>query len=63
MASDFSIAFSHVGIFVNDIERMIDFYTRFMRFVLTDRAAADTPTRKGGAQASLCGLPLIPRSS
>ena len=46
MASEFSIAFSHVGIFVNDIERMIDFYTRFMRFVLTDRGVS----QNGGAQ-------------
>jgi len=46
MASEFSIAFSHVGIHVTDIERMIDFYTRFMRFVLTDRGVS----QNGGAQ-------------
>jgi len=46
MTSEFSIAFSHVGIYVNDLERMIDFYTRFMRFVLTDRGVS----QNGGAQ-------------
>jgi len=33
----FSLAFSHVGIHVTDIERMTDFYTRVMRFVVSDR--------------------------
>lgn len=45
MASEFSVAFSHVGIYVTDIERMIDFYTRFLRFVLTDRGVS----QNGGA--------------
>jgi catechol-2,3-dioxygenase len=33
----FSLAFSHVGIHVTDIERMVDFYTRVLRFVVSDR--------------------------
>jgi catechol 2,3-dioxygenase-like lactoylglutathione lyase family enzyme len=37
MAQGFSLAFSHVGIFVTDMERMVEFYTRFLRFVVTDR--------------------------
>jgi catechol 2,3-dioxygenase-like lactoylglutathione lyase family enzyme len=46
MASEFSIAFSHVGIYVTDMDRMIDFYTRFLHFVLTDRGV----NQKGGAE-------------
>jgi catechol 2,3-dioxygenase-like lactoylglutathione lyase family enzyme len=37
MASHFSITLSHFGIFVTDIEKMVDFYTRFVGFVVTDR--------------------------
>lgn len=33
----FSLAFSHVGIQVTDIDKMADFYTRVMRFVISDR--------------------------
>ena len=39
----FSLTLSHVGIFVTDIARMVDFYTRFMGFVVSDRAP-----REGG---------------
>lgn len=31
------VSFSHCGIFVIDIDRMVEFYTRFLGFVLTDR--------------------------
>jgi catechol 2,3-dioxygenase-like lactoylglutathione lyase family enzyme len=33
----FSLAISHVGIFVTDITRMVDFYTRYLGFVVSDR--------------------------
>ena len=33
----FSLTLSHVGIFVTDIKRMADFYTRFLGFVVSDR--------------------------
>jgi catechol 2,3-dioxygenase-like lactoylglutathione lyase family enzyme len=33
----FTLTLSHVGIFVTDIERMVDFYTRFLGFVVSDR--------------------------
>ena len=33
----FSLTLSHVGIFVTDIQRMVDFYTRFLGFVVSDR--------------------------
>ena len=36
----FSLAFSHVGIHVTDIERMTDFYTRVLRFVVSDRGTS-----------------------
>jgi len=37
MSATPSIAFSHVGIFVSDMAKMADFYTRFLGFTLTDR--------------------------
>jgi catechol-2,3-dioxygenase len=40
----FSLAFSHVGIHVTDIERMAAFYTRVLRFVVSDRGT----TSQGG---------------
>ncbi len=40
----FSLAFSHVGIHVTDIERMTDFYTRVLRFIVSDRGK----TSQGG---------------
>ncbi len=38
----FSLAFSHVGIHVTDIERMTEFYTRVLRFVVSDRGETST---------------------
>ena len=35
----FSLTLSHVGIFVTDIESMVDFYTRFLSFAVSDREA------------------------
>ena len=37
MAVKHAIRFSHVGLFVTDIEKMVDFYTRVMGFIVTDR--------------------------
>ena len=36
-------AFSHMGIFVADLARMEDFYTRLMGFTVTDRGDLETP--------------------
>jgi catechol 2,3-dioxygenase-like lactoylglutathione lyase family enzyme len=33
----YSLTLSHVGVFVTDMPRMVDFYTRFMGFVVSDR--------------------------
>jgi len=33
----FSLTFSHVGIYVHDMPRMVRFYTRFMGFAISDR--------------------------
>ena len=33
----FSLTLSHVGLFVTDIKRMVDFYTRYLGFVVSDR--------------------------
>ena len=37
------LSFSHVGIFVTDIARMEDFYTRVLGFTVTDRGDLETP--------------------
>ena len=33
----FSLTFTHVGIFVTDLDRMVDFYSRVLGFVVSDR--------------------------
>lgn len=33
----FSLTLSHVGIYVTDMPRMVDFYTRFLGFAIADR--------------------------
>lgn len=35
----YSLALSHVGVFVIDMARMVDFYTRFLGFAVSDRGA------------------------
>ena len=37
------VAFSHVGLFVHDLERMEDFYCRVLGFTVTDRGELETP--------------------
>ena len=37
MTQPISITFSHVGLYVTDLDRMVDFYTRFLGFVVSDR--------------------------
>ena len=37
------LAFSHVGIYVNDLARMEEFYTRLLEFTVTDRGALSGP--------------------
>ncbi len=41
MAHEFSLTLSHVGYFVTDIAKMVDFYTRFLKFVVSDRGDRD----------------------
>lgn len=41
MSKGFSISLSHVGYYVTDIEKMVDFYTRFLKFVVSDRGERD----------------------
>jgi catechol-2,3-dioxygenase len=38
-----SLAFSHMGMFVTDLARMEDFYTRLLGFTVTDRGELETP--------------------
>ncbi len=44
MTQPISITFSHVGIYVTDLDQMVDFYTRFLGFVVSDRGG----TTSGG---------------
>lgn len=37
------LTFSHVGLYVNDIDRMEDFYTRVLEFTVTDRGQLPGP--------------------
>ena len=37
-----SLSFSHMGLFVTDVARMQDFYTRVLGFALTDRGVLET---------------------
>ncbi len=37
MTQPISITFSHVGVYVTNLDRMVDFYTRFLGFVVSDR--------------------------
>jgi catechol-2,3-dioxygenase len=46
MASVPRLAFSHFGMFVTDIARMEDFYTRVLGFTATDRGDLETPRGK-----------------
>jgi catechol 2,3-dioxygenase-like lactoylglutathione lyase family enzyme len=38
-----ALSFSHMGIFVADLARMEDFYTRLLGFTATDRGELETP--------------------
>ncbi len=40
----YAVALSHVGIYVTDLPRMLDFYSGFLGFAVSDRG----PTRDGG---------------
>lgn len=42
----FSVAFTHAGIYVKDIKRMVDFYTRVVGFAVSDRG----PRLQGGGE-------------
>jgi catechol 2,3-dioxygenase-like lactoylglutathione lyase family enzyme len=35
------LSFSHIGIFVTDLEKMVDFYSRVLGLVISDRAVRD----------------------
>jgi len=37
------LSFSHFGMFVRDLERMADFYSRVLGFAISDRGELDTP--------------------
>jgi catechol-2,3-dioxygenase len=41
-----ALAFSHIGIYVRDLERMADFYSRVLGFAVSDRGELDTPHGK-----------------
>lgn len=39
MADRPTLSFSHFGIFVTDLDKMVEFYTRFLGFMVSDRGA------------------------
>jgi len=41
-----ALSFSHIGIYVRDLERMADFYSRVLGFAVSDRGELDTPHGK-----------------
>ena len=41
-----ALSFSHFGMFVTDVARMEDFYTRLLGFAVTDRGDLETPRGK-----------------
>ncbi len=51
----FSLAFTHVGIYVTDMNRMVDFYTRVVGFAIADRG----PRLSGGGE--ICFMTRDPR--
>ena len=42
------VAFSHVGLFVHDLDLMEDFYRRVLGFTVTDRGELETPRGRVG---------------
>ena len=38
MSEQQKLSFSHVGVFVHDLDKMVDFYTRVLGLVISDRA-------------------------
>jgi catechol 2,3-dioxygenase-like lactoylglutathione lyase family enzyme len=50
----YSLTLSHVGIYVKDLDRMVDFYSGFMGFAVSDRGVT-----RGGVE--LCFLTRDPR--
>jgi catechol 2,3-dioxygenase-like lactoylglutathione lyase family enzyme len=51
----FSLAFTHAGIYVADINRMVDFYTRVVGFAIADRG----PRLQGGGE--ICFMTRDPK--
>lgn len=41
-----ALSFSHIGIYVRDLERMAEFYSRVLGFAVSDRGELDTPHGK-----------------
>lgn len=54
MSERHKLSFSHIGVFVNDLDKMVDFYTRVLGLVVSDRAV-----RKDGSEIAF--LTLDPR--
>jgi len=51
MSGQHKLSFSHVGVFVTDLAKMVDFYTRVLRLVVSDRAV-----RKDGGEIAFMTL-------
>jgi catechol 2,3-dioxygenase-like lactoylglutathione lyase family enzyme len=46
-------AFSHVGIFVRDLDRMVDFYTRVLGLLVNDRVVDLLPRSRGQSRRAV----------
>ena len=53
MSGQHKLSFSHVGVFVHDLPKMVDFYTRVIGLVISDRAV-----RSDGSE--ICFMTLDP---
>lgn len=51
MSERHKLSFSHMGLFVTDLPKMVDFYTRVLGFVVSDRAV-----RKDGTEMAFITL-------
>jgi len=61
MASVPRLSFSHFGMFVTDVARMEDFYTRVLGFAATDRGNLETRGRTDSGTVHLVFLSRDPR--
>jgi catechol 2,3-dioxygenase-like lactoylglutathione lyase family enzyme len=45
----YSLTFSHVGLFVTDMDPMVEFYTGFLGFAISDRGQRESGAEKSAS--------------